>query len=81
MRCLYMLDINAYWSSIQSLSHVRLFATPWIAAHKASLSFTISQGLLKLKSFVLMVSSNHLILSLPSPPSAFNLSQDQGLFQ
>ena len=58
-----------------------LFATPWIAAHKASLSFTISQGLLKLKSFVLMVSSNHLILSLPSPPSAFNLSQDQGLFQ
>ena len=35
---------------IQSLSHVQLFATPWTAAYKASLSFTISQSLLKLMS-------------------------------
>ena len=35
---------------VQSLSHVRLFVTPWTAAHQASLSFTISQSLLKLMS-------------------------------
>ena len=39
----------------QSLGHVWLFATPWTAAHQASLSFTISRSLLKLKSFVLWV--------------------------
>ena len=37
-------------SSVQSLSQVRLFATPWAAAHQASLSFTISQSLLKFVS-------------------------------
>ena len=65
MRCLYMLDINAYWSSIQSLSHVRLFATPWIAAHKASLSITNSRNLLKFMSTKLVMPSNHLILCHP----------------
>ena len=45
----------------QSLSHVWLFATPWTAAHQAFLSFTISQSLLKLMSFELVMSSNHLI--------------------
>ena len=40
-------------------------ATPWTAAHQASLSFTISQRLLKLMSIELMMSSNHLILCCP----------------
>ena len=46
------------------LSHVRLFATPWTTACQASLSFTISQSLLKLNSFDSMP-SNHLILCHP----------------
>ena len=49
---------------VQSLSHVRLFATPWIAAHQASLSFTIS-CLLKLMSIESVMPSNHLILCHP----------------
>ena len=40
---------------VQSLSHVQLFATPWTAAHQASLSFTISQSLLKLMSIEFVV--------------------------
>ena len=51
--------------SIQSLSHVLLFATPWTAACQASLSFTISQSLLKLLSIELVMPSNHLILCRP----------------
>ena len=51
--------------SVQSLSHVQLFGTPWIAACQASLSFTISQSLLKLMSIVSVMSSNHLILCHP----------------
>ena len=47
------------------LSHVQLFATPWTAAHKASLSFTISWSLLKLMSFESVMPSNHLILCRP----------------
>ena len=43
----------------------RLFATPWITAHQASFSFTISQSLLKFMSIKLMMPSNHLILFLP----------------
>ena len=50
---------------VQSLSHVRLFVTPWTAAHQASLSFTISWSLLKLKSIELVMPSNHLILCRP----------------
>ena len=49
----------------QSLSHVRLFATPWTAVHQASLSFTISQGLLKLMSFESVMPFNHIILCRP----------------
>ena len=41
-------SVNAQFSSVQSLSHVRLFATPWTAAHQASLSITNSPSLLKL---------------------------------
>ena len=49
----------------QSLSHVLLFATPWTAAHQASLSFTISWSLLKLMSIESMMPSNHPILCHP----------------
>ena len=48
---------------VQSLSPVRLFATPWTAACQASLSFTFSQGLFRLMSIELMMPSNDLILS------------------
>ena len=66
---------------VQSLSRVRFFATPWTAACQASLSFTISQTLLKLMSN----DANDAIqpshpLSSPSPP-ALSLPKHQGLFQ
>ena len=50
------------FSSVQLLSHVQLFVTPWTAAHQASLSFTISRSLLNLMSIELVMPSNHLIL-------------------
>ena len=50
------------FSSVQSLSRVQLFATPWTAACQASLSITNSQSLLKLMSIELVMPSNHLIL-------------------
>ena len=53
------------FSSVQSLSHVRLFATPWTAAHQASLSITNSQSSPKLMSIESVMSSNHLILCHP----------------
>ena len=68
------------FSSVQSLSRVRLFVTPWIAVLKASLSITNSQSSLKLMSIELVMPSSHLILSSPSPPAP-NPSQHQGLFQ
>ena len=52
-------------SSVQSLSRVQLFATPWTAAHQASLSLTNSRSLLKLMSIESVMSSNHLILCCP----------------
>ena len=52
-------------SSVQLLSHVRLFATPWTTAHQASLSITSSQSLLNLMSIESVMPSNHLILSRP----------------
>ena len=56
-----------YWgiSSVQSLSCVRLFATPWTAACQASLSFTNSQSLFKLMSIESVMPSNNLILCCP----------------
>ena len=54
---------NAF-SSVQSLSHVQLFATPWNEAHQASLSIN-SQSLLKLMPIELVMPSNHLILCHP----------------
>ena len=47
------------------LSHLQLFMTPWTAAHQASLSFTMSQSLLKFMSIESMMPSNHLILCHP----------------
>ena len=52
-------------SSVQSLSCVQLFATPWTAAHQASLSITNSWSLLKLMSIESVMPSNHLILCGP----------------
>ena len=56
------------WSSVQSLRYVRLFATPWTAAHQGSLSITNSRSLLRLMSIESRMSSNRLILchALPS---------------
>ena len=51
------------FSSVQSLSCVRLFVTPWTVAHQASLSITNSRSLLKLLSIESVMPSNHLILS------------------
>ena len=60
-------------SSVQSLSCVQLFATPWAAARQAFLSITNSQSPPKLMSIESVMPSNHLILShpLPLPPSTF----------
>ena len=53
---------NSITVVVQSLSHVRLFGTPWTAARQTSLSFTISWGLLKHMSIDSVMPSNHLIL-------------------
>ena len=64
-----------HFSSVQLLSHVRLFATPWVAAHQASLSITNSRSSLRLISIESVMPSSHLflchpLLLLPSiPPS------------
>ena len=74
---IHMVFHNIRISSIQLLGHVQLFVTPWTAACQAFLSI-ISQSLLKLTPIELVMLSNHLILSPPSPP-AFSLHQHQGL--
>ena len=56
---------SVQFSSVQSLSRVWLFATPWIAAHQASLSITNSWSLLKLMSIKSVMPSSHLILCCP----------------
>ena len=60
-------------SSVQLLSHVQLFGTPWTAAHQTSLSITNSRSLLKFMSFDWVMPANHLILCHPLllPPSIF----------
>ena len=73
------LTISVQCSSVQSLSHVWLFVTPWTAAHQASLSITISGSLLKLLSIQV---DDAIQLSYPLlPTSALNLSQHEGLFR
>ena len=59
--CVFVL-VASVSVSVQLLSHVQLFATPWTAAHQASLPFTISRSLLKLMSRELMMPSNYFIL-------------------
>ena len=58
-------SITIGFSSVQSLSHVQLFATPWIAARQASLSITNSRSSLKLTSIESVMPSSHLILCRP----------------
>ena len=60
-----LLPCAGQFSSVQSLSCVQLFATPWTTAHKASLSITNSRSLLKLMSIESVMPSNHLILCHP----------------
>ena len=73
------------FSSVQSLSHVQLFATPWIATCQASLSITISWSSLKLMSIESVMPSSHLILCRPLlllppiPPSIRVLSNESTL--
>ena len=57
--------MNNQFSSVQSLSRVQLFATPWIAAHQASLSITNSRSSLRLTSIESVMPSSHLILCCP----------------
>jgi len=73
---LIIVSFCGYCSSVQSLSLVWLFATPWTAARQASLSITNSQSLLKLMSIESVMPSNHLILCHPLlfPPSVFKAS-------
>ena len=68
------------FSSVQLLSHIQLFATPWITARQASLSIINSWSSLRLMSIESVMPSNHLILSSPSPPAP-NPSQHRSLFQ
>ena len=58
-------NLSVQFSSVQSLSRVRLFATPWIAACQASLSITNSRSSLRLTSFESVMPSSHLILCRP----------------
>ena len=74
------LDVRqVQFSSVQWLSRVQLFVTPWTAARQASLSITSSWSLLKLMSIEWVMPSNHLILCRPA--TALSLSQHQDLFQ
>ena len=63
--CVFQLNSYQLHVVVQLLNHVQLFAIAWTIAHQASLSFTISWGLLKLMSFELVMPSNHLILCHP----------------
>ena len=65
----FVLNLFSSVQSVRSLSRIRLFATPWTAAHQASLSITSSQSLLKLISIESEMPSNHLCCPLLLPPS------------
>ena len=62
---LFPLSFFSFFSSVQQLSRIQLFVTPWTAAHQTSLSITNSRSLLKLMSIELVMPSNHLILCRP----------------
>ena len=76
---------SVQFSSVQSLSHVQLFVTPWIAARQASLSITNSQSSLKLTSIESVMPSSHLVLCRPIlllppiPPSIRVFSKESTL--
>ena len=77
--------MNSGISSVQLLSHVQLFATPWTAAHQASLPLTNSWSLLRLMSIELVMPSNHLILCrpllhLPSTFPSIRVFSDESVF-
>ena len=84
-RCGRNTQWNIQFSSVQSLSCVKLFATPWIRAHQASLSITNSQSLLKLMSIESVMPSSPLILCCPLlllppiPPSIRVFSNESAL--
>ena len=65
--------LPSQFGSVQLLSRVRLFATPWTTAHQTSLSITNSQSLLKLMSIESVMPSNYFIFCRPLllPPSIF----------
>ena len=69
----HLAQLSPHFSSVQSLSRVWLFVTPWTAAHQASLSITNSWSPPKLMSIESVMPSNHLILCCPLllPPSIF----------
>ena len=77
--------LSVQFSSFQSLSHVRIFATPWVAAHQASLSITNSRSSLKLTSIKSVMPSSHpilcrpLLLLPPIPPSIGVFSNESTL--
>ena len=73
---------SVQFSSVQSLSHVQLFSTPWIAAHQASLSITNSWSSLRLTSIESVMPSSHLILCrplllLPPIPPSIRVSSNE----
>jgi len=80
VRLLFTAELVIQFSSVQSLSRVRLFATPWIAARQASLSITNAQSPPKPMPIESVMPSNHLILCRPfsSCPQCFPAS---GSFQ
>ena len=83
-RPLQSIVFPALCRSVQSLSRVWIFATPWTAAHQASLSITNSWSLLKLVSIELVMPSNHLILCrvlllLPSIPSSIRVFSNESV--
>ena len=67
VRCMERVTWKLTFSSVQSLSRVRLFATPWITARQASLCITNSRSLLKLTSIESVMPSSHVILCRPLP--------------
>ena len=71
--CLAELPINCHFVLVQVLSRVRLFVTPWTAAHQAFLSFTISRNLLKLMSIESVMPSNHLALCCLLPLLSYSM--------
>ena len=79
------INTSVQFSSVQSLNRVRLFATPWIAAHQDSLSIANSRSLLKFMSIESVMPSSHLILCHPLlllpliPPSISVFSNESAL--